>query len=74
MKKLSNTKFTKGSLNDFIRLVEPLIEIANIEKIKLRCLAIQALVNLTTYSDDAKEIFVQKNGIKLIEQSLLSKQ
>lgn len=61
---------------EFINLVEPLIQI--ITKIKesgqkLAALSVMALVNMCNFSEDIKDIFLQKNGFNILNDLLDSK-
>lgn len=60
----------------FINLVEPLLFIVARSKengSKLTGLALMAIVNMCNYSEDIKDIFIQKNGFQIIINLLESK-
>ena len=51
---------------EFITLVEPLTSIMSRSKengARLTALSVMSIVNMCNYSEDMKEIFLQKNGI-----------
>jgi hypothetical protein len=56
--------------------VDPLVQILQRQKengAKLTALSVMAIVNLCNYSEDIKDIFLQKNGHSLIMDMLGSK-
>jgi len=59
---------------EFINLVEPLILTMKTANFNLTSLAASALVNLFNYSDDIKEIFIQKQGLNAILEYLTCKE
>ena len=66
----------EGSKIEYIILIEPLVQILQRPKengAKLTALSVMALVNLCNYSEDIKDIFLQKNGHELIMNMLKSK-
>jgi hypothetical protein len=56
-----------------VKLVEPLIQIAKSDNLKLVALGISALVNLCNFSEDIKGIFFMKSGLLFILEMLRSK-
>lgn len=61
---------------EFINLVEPLVSIISRAKengTKLTALSVMAIVNMCNYSDDIKDIFLQKNGFYIVCELLNSK-
>lgn len=56
-----------------MKLVEPLIQIAKSDNLKLVALGISALVNLCNFSEDIKGIFFMKSGLLFILEMLRSK-
>lgn len=61
---------------EFIKLIEPLIQIITRSKeygTKLTALAVMAVVNMCNYSEDIKDIFLMKNGSQIINDLLDSK-
>ena len=70
-----------GDANDvgkieFINLVEPLVSIISRSKEngnKLTALSVMAIVNMCNFSEDIKDIFLQKNGFNLVCELLDSK-
>ena len=50
-------KIEEDERGEFLRLVEPLVQNARSDNMKLQTLAISALVNLCNSSEDVKEIF-----------------
>jgi hypothetical protein len=57
---LGGPKADENSKIEFINLVEPLIRTMKNANFNLASLAASALVNLCNYSDDIKDIFIQK--------------
>jgi hypothetical protein len=65
-----------GRKIEFIKLVEPFIQIMSRYKengVKLTALCIMAVVNMCNYSEDVKDMFIQKNGFHIIYELLESK-
>lgn len=61
---------------EFITLVEPLTSIISRSKengARLTALSVMAIVNMCNFSEDIKDIFLQRNGIALINELLDSK-
>ena len=61
---------------EFINLVEPLAEIVSRSKengAKLTALSVMAIVNMCNFSEDIKDIFLQKNGFSIIVELMNSK-
>jgi len=61
---------------EFINLVEPLVSIVSRSKengSKLTALSIMSIVNMCNFSEDIKDIFLQKNGFQIIMDLLNSK-
>ena len=50
-------KTEEDERGEFLRLVEPLVQNARSDNIRLQTLSISALVNLCNSSEDVKEIF-----------------
>lgn len=67
-------KDDENSKIEFINLVEPLIITMKNSNFNLTSLAASALVNLCNYSDDIKDIFMQKNGVNAILEYLTCKE
>ncbi len=67
-------KHDEGSKIEFINLVEPLIATMKNGNFNLASLAASALVNLCNYSDDIKDIFIQKQGLNAILEYLTCKE
>jgi hypothetical protein len=59
---------------EFINLVEPLIQTMRDSNFNLASLSASALVNLCSYSDDIKDIFIQMNGLIAILEYLKCKE
>lgn len=54
-----------GGKIEFINMVEPLINIINRSRengTKLTALSLMAIINMSNFSEDIKDIFLQKNG------------
>ena len=69
----------ESSKIEFINLVEPLVqlvsrvkEIGNSQQ-KVCALSVMAIVNMCNFSEDIKDIFLQKNGFQIIMDLLDSK-
>lgn len=64
---------------EFINMVEPLVQVVSRSKEngvamhKLTALSIMAILNMCNYSEDIKDIFLQKNGFQIIMDLLDSK-
>jgi len=61
---------------EFINLVEPLVAIVSRSKEngnKLTALSVMAIVNMCNFSEDIKDIFLQKNGFSIIVDLLNAK-
>ena len=61
---------------EFINLVEPLVSIISRSKEngnKLTALSVMAIVNMCNFSEDIKDIFLQKNGFAIVNELLNSK-
>jgi len=61
---------------EFINLVEPLVAIVSRSKEngdKLTALSVMAIVNMCNFSEDIKDIFLQKNGFSIIVDLMNSK-
>lgn len=67
-------KADENSKIEFINLVEPLILTMKNSNFNLASLAASALVNLCNYSEDIKDIFVQKQGVNAILEYLTCKE
>ncbi|CDW74435.1 arm repeat protein [Stylonychia lemnae] len=70
----SMKKADESSKIEFINLVEPLINTMKTGNYNLASLSTQALVNLCNYSDDIKDIFIQKQGLNAILEYLTCKE
>jgi hypothetical protein len=70
----SDKKIDENSKIEFINLVEPLIKTIKTSNFNLASLAASALVNLCNYSEDIKDIFVQKEGVYAILEYLTCKE
>lgn len=61
---------------EFINMVEPLVNIVSRSKEngdKLTALSLMAIVNMCNFSEDIKDIFLQKNGFLIIIELINSK-
>ena len=61
---------------EFINLVEPLATLlsrAHENGVRLTALSLMAIVNMCNFSEDIKDIFLQKNGFLIIVELLNSK-
>eukprot|EP00347_Sterkiella_histriomuscorum_P016136 403354352 len=70
----SGKKADESHKIEFINLVEPLINTMKNGNYNLASLSAQALVNLCNYSDDIKDIFIQKQGLNAILEYLTCKE
>jgi hypothetical protein len=59
---------------EFINLVEPLIDTMKTSNFNLTSIAASALVNLCNFSEDIKDIFMQKKGANAILEYLTCKE
>ncbi|TNV85265.1 hypothetical protein FGO68_gene15236 [Halteria grandinella] len=70
----ASRKEEESSKIEFINLVDPLISTMKTQNFNLASLSASALVNLCNYSDDIKDIFIQKNGLNAILEYLTCKE